>query len=269
MRGHFKAEDSGSSSLKDVKEEYMQMTFCQEQGGALANSAVTSESERMFWHLQSDFEVELEEAVEELLTDKSQTPEPLTSPDLIEFERYLHFYKHMMDMLAESHMVSPEQFAQPVVSKVVANLWQDLKREGDSSIYQYGIPQAQSTPCFFTFLSDLGCTDGGAKESSTGSQEATSSFLSSTPEEQILFEDAFDVASDFLNHGAIQTTSSPSGLHELSPWESPEGNLYLYQQIYDFLRSSLSSYTKMSAPQFDYETMFLRCTESFDDEDDL
>lgn len=24
-----------------------------------------------------------------------------------------------------------------------------------------------------------------------------------------MFEDAFDVASDFLNHGAIQTTSSP------------------------------------------------------------
>ncbi|KAM5171911.1 stimulated by retinoic acid gene 8 protein homolog, partial [Mantella aurantiaca] len=208
MRGYFKAEESGSSSLKDVKEEYMQMTNCQEEGDSLANTKVASESEALFWHLHSDFDVELGEVVEELLTDIPQTPEALSCPDLIEFERYLHFYKQMMDMVTESHIVTPEQIAQPVVSKAIANLWQDLKQEGDSNICQYDIPKDQSTPCYYTFPSDPGCTDEGAKDNSTGSQEATSSFLSSTPEE-ILFEDAFDVAADFLNHSAIQTTSSP------------------------------------------------------------
>ncbi|XP_018423387.1 PREDICTED: stimulated by retinoic acid gene 8 protein homolog [Nanorana parkeri] len=277
MRGHFKVLDSGSSSLEDVKEEYMQMHFVQEQGGILPNTAVASDSEPMYWHLQSDLEVGLGEAVEELIID-SQIPEPPSSPDLIEFERYLYFYRQTMDMLTESHVVSPEQIAEPVVSKAIANLWQDLKREGDASICHYGVPQAQSTPCFFTLPSDSGCTDGCAKDNSTGSQEASSSFLSSTPEEaqstpcfftlpsdsgctdgcakdnstgsqeasssflsstpeEILFEDAFDVAAGFLDPGAFHSTSSPR-------------------------------YTT-SAPQFDYETVLLRCTETFDDEEDL
>ncbi|XP_072256278.1 stimulated by retinoic acid gene 8 protein homolog isoform X3 [Pyxicephalus adspersus] len=181
---------------------------------------------------------------------------------------YLHFYRQTMDMLTESQIVPSEQVAQPVVSKAISNLWQDLKLEGGFNNWQNGIPQTQSSHSFCGFPSDLGYPDRGAIDNSAGSQEASGSFLSSTPEE-VLVEDAFEVASSFLEYTAIQTSSSSSSLSEPILWDSPQGNLYLYQQVYDFLRSRLSSYIQTSAPQFDYEMARLRCTETFDDEDDL
>ncbi|XP_072256277.1 stimulated by retinoic acid gene 8 protein homolog isoform X2 [Pyxicephalus adspersus] len=256
MKGYFMLEDSECSHLKDVKEEYRQKNFCHEQGEPLSLDH------------QLNFEMNPEEVEEEMLIDSPQTSEPLYSPDLIEFERYLHFYRQTMDMLTESQIVPSEQVAQPVVSKAISNLWQDLKLEGGFNNWQNGIPQTQSSHSFCGFPSDLGYPDRGAIDNSAGSQEASGSFLSSTPEE-VLVEDAFEVASSFLEYTAIQTSSSSSSLSEPILWDSPQGNLYLYQQVYDFLRSRLSSYIQTSAPQFDYEMARLRCTETFDDEDDL
>ncbi|XP_075066527.1 stimulated by retinoic acid gene 8 protein homolog [Mixophyes fleayi] len=269
MKGNFQIEDSGACSLEDVKEEYMQTCYSIDQGGAVDNTEVKSEMEPMVWYLPPDFKLDLDQVVEELQINDLQSPEPLSSPDLVEFERYLHFYKHTVDMLIENTVVSPEQITHPVVSKAISSLWQDLLQEGKANIYQYEIPQARSTPCSLAYPSDAGCTNGGIRDSGAESQEATSSFLSSTPEE-VLFEDAFDVAAGFLDNHVTQTMSSPrSSTHGSSPWESPEGDTQLYQQITGFLRTRLSSFTQAAALQCDYETVLLRCTETIDDIDDL
>ncbi|XP_063785090.1 stimulated by retinoic acid gene 8 protein homolog isoform X2 [Pseudophryne corroboree] len=179
---------------------------------------------------------------------------------------YLHFYTQTVDVLVENSVVSPEQVTHPVVSKAIFSLWQDLSQEGKANIYQYGIPQASSTPCSLTYPSGTGCT---IRDSGAESQEATSSFLSSTPEE-VLYDDAFDVVSDFLAQNTDQMMHSPrSPPHGSSPLESLEGYSHLYQQITGFLRTRLSSYTQASVLQCDYETVLLRCTETFEDEDDL
>ncbi|XP_063785088.1 stimulated by retinoic acid gene 8 protein homolog isoform X1 [Pseudophryne corroboree] len=265
MRGRCQTEDSGCCSLEDIKEEYLQLYHI-DQGGAVADKEEKPDVEPVFWFLEPEFSWDLEEVVEDLQISKPQTPEAFSSPDLVEFDRYLHFYTQTVDVLVENSVVSPEQVTHPVVSKAIFSLWQDLSQEGKANIYQYGIPQASSTPCSLTYPSGTGCT---IRDSGAESQEATSSFLSSTPEE-VLYDDAFDVVSDFLAQNTDQMMHSPrSPPHGSSPLESLEGYSHLYQQITGFLRTRLSSYTQASVLQCDYETVLLRCTETFEDEDDL
>ncbi|XP_068129144.1 stimulated by retinoic acid gene 8 protein homolog [Hyperolius riggenbachi] len=266
MRGRLQMEKSSLSSpctLEEFKEEYLQQFCTRAPGDTVASTSEKPDDQPVVLYIQSDFEIQVGEEVEVQQTDKSPSPKPPYSPDLIEFERYLHFYRHTVDLLTERRLVSSEQVTQPSVSKAIASHWQDLHREGDAILYQHDNPQALSTSSFFTFTTFPGSTDG-VKDNSMGSQEASSSFLSSTPEE-ILLEDAFDVASSFLDCRSHQTTSSPRS----SFCESPEQDSCLYRRICTFLQSRLTSTTQLSSPHLDYEAVLLRCNETLDDEDDL
>ncbi|KAM3924854.1 stimulated by retinoic acid gene 8 protein homolog [Leptodactylus fuscus] len=207
-----------------------------------------------------------EVSVEELKLENST--EPLSSPDVIEFERYFHFYKQTADMLLENMVVSPPQVTHPVVSNAISALWQELCRTGKVSAFQQGLSQAKDKTSV-TSSTDIGCTNGGKRNSGAESQEAASSFMSSTPED-ILIDDAFELAEGFLDGGANQTLSDlGSPLHESSAWESPEDEKLLHQHVSEFFRAKLFSYTEAADHQCDYEAGLLRCTETFDDEDDL
>ncbi|XP_073423608.1 stimulated by retinoic acid gene 8 protein homolog [Dendrobates tinctorius] len=267
MKADIFLEHSAPYSLDDVREEFLQLVGS-EEGGPTADPVDIDDIDPVFLYMQPEIQENLNETVEELKIEN--TGAPLSSPELMEFEKYLRFYKQTVDLLVDSMVVSQAQVTLPVVSKAISNLWQELLRSGKTNNYQNYLSQDRTAAlCSFSSPPDTGCRNGRIRDSGAESQEATSSFLSSTPED-ILLDDAFELAAVFLDQGANRMTSSPgSPIPDVSLWSSPESEEQLHQYVSDFLRRKFSLCPQVSAPQYDYETLMLRCTENFDDLDDL
>ncbi|CAN2387192.1 Stimulated by retinoic acid [Pristimantis euphronides] len=245
MKGRFLMDDSGPGNLEEIKEEYLQL-LDDDQSSPPAEPVAQDEIDPVLLYLHPAIQKDLEESVEELKLE--HLTESSSSQDLMDFEQYMSFYKQTADMLVDNQVVSPGQLTQPDVSKAIFNLWQELPQYWKAKAYQK--PQHRNT------------ASGGRSVSGAESQEASSSFLSSTPED-ISLDDAFELAAEFLECSEKQMLSNP-GSHESSPWVNPEGEKQLDQNISDFFRAKFFSCT-----QCDYESVLLQCTETFDDEDDL
>ncbi|XP_063302265.1 stimulated by retinoic acid gene 8 protein homolog [Pelobates fuscus] len=204
---------------------------------------VRSESEPAVWCFQQRHEQNLQETAEEAKTKLGQSP-GFSAPGLKEFERYLSFYKQTVDMLVENGVVIMENVTHPVVSKAICNLWQELSQKGRADLYYHCQQQECSTACFVSCPKEPSCGYSCIRDSGTESQEASGSLVSSTPEE-ILFEDAFDLAASILDHSTAQNTTSPSSTYECSSWGSPENDSQLYDQITSFLRSHFHADNKV------------------------
>ncbi|XP_042324199.1 stimulated by retinoic acid gene 8 protein homolog isoform X3 [Sceloporus undulatus] len=228
-------------------------------------SSVTNQSGTTVWYVVQEQEKKsIEEDINLRLTQS-----PPTSPDLMEFERYLYFYKQTVDLLVDNGVVSPEEVTLPVVSMAVSHLWQGLPEERRESVLQYCSQRQNLISEAKTASQEPACTEGSVRDSGINSQEASGSVVS-TPEE-ILFEDAFDVATSFLDRNETQEMSSQSSSFTGCTSESQEDNHHLYLQILSFLKSLFFASTQPPQQeevlQLDYETVMLRCTETFDDED--
>ncbi|KAM9578307.1 stimulated by retinoic acid gene 8 protein homolog isoform 2-T2 [Guaruba guarouba] len=257
MKESFSLEDGNPSGLEEVREEYVKRHFSN-HSTASASEAV-SKSDSSVWYLIQDCEKPtLEEDGKPELIQSSDT----SSPDLVEFERYLYFYKHTVDLLIEHGIVCTEEVPLPEVSTAISHLWQELSEERRDSILQYCSQR--------DFLMDpkAACTEGSVRDSRGDSEEASDSSVS-TPEE-VMFEDAFDVAAGFLDGSETHGVSSQSSAFASCTYENPKDRQMLYLQITDFLKNLFFANTQFCQEedlQFDYETVMLRCTETFDDED--
>ncbi|XP_021269996.1 stimulated by retinoic acid gene 8 protein homolog isoform X2 [Numida meleagris] len=262
MKESFSLEDGNPSSLEEVREEYVKRHFSNHSTD-LPSEAV-SESDSAVWYLMQECEKQTME--EDRKPGFIQYPDT-SSPDLVEFERYLYFYKHTVDLLREHGIVCAEEAPLPVVSTAISHLWQEFSEERRDSILQY-----YSQRDFHLDPTDAcqepACTVGDVRDSGGNSEEASGSLVS-TPEE-VTFEDAFDVAASFLETNETRGLSSQSSSFASSISENPEDDHRLYLQITDFLKSLFFANTQFCQEedlQFDYETVMLRCTETFDDED--
>ncbi|XP_075790536.1 stimulated by retinoic acid gene 8 protein homolog isoform X2 [Pelodiscus sinensis] len=260
----FNLEDGNPSSLEEVREEYVKMYFSDHS--TASPSDALNESSSTVWYVIQEFEKNsMEEDGKPRLIQSPAT----SSPDLMEFERYLYFYKQTVDLLVENGIVCTEEVTLPVVSTAVSHLWQDLPEERRDSVLQYCSQRQNLLPDPKAACPEPACTEGSVRNSRANSQEASGSLVS-TPEE-ILFEDAFDVAAGFLDGNETQQTmSSPSSVFTGCISENAEDNHRLYLQITGFLKGLFFANTQVpqeEALQFDYETVMLRCTETFDDED--
>uniref|UniRef100_K7G5B4 Stimulated by retinoic acid 8 n=1 Tax=Pelodiscus sinensis TaxID=13735 RepID=K7G5B4_PELSI len=307
MKESFNLEDGNPSSLEEVREEYVKMYFSDHRhchhtcvcihspsetvfpsktlvpSKAKQNTTTTktlvlkeslglqngpdalNESSSTVWYVIQEFEKNsMEEDGKPRLIQSPAT----SSPDLMEFERYLYFYKQTVDLLVENGIVCTEEVTLPVVSTAVSHLWQDLPEERRDSVLQYCSQRQNLLPDPKAACPEPACTEGSVRNSRANSQEASGSLVS-TPEE-ILFEDAFDVAAGFLDGNETQQTmSSPSSVFTGCISENAEDNHRLYLQITGFLKGLFFANTQVpqeEALQFDYETVMLRCTETFDDE---
>ncbi|KAM9634646.1 stimulated by retinoic acid gene 8 protein homolog isoform 1-T1 [Morphnus guianensis] len=262
MKESFSLKDGNPSSLEEVREEYVKRHF-NNHSTAPALEAV-SESDSTAWCLTGECEKQtLEEDGKPELIQSSET----SSPDLVEFERYLYFYKHTVDLLIEHGIVRTEEVPLPEVSTAISHLWQELSEERRDSILQY-CSQRDFLMDPEAACQEPACTEGSVRDSRGNSEEASGSSVS-TPEE-VMFEDAFDVAARFLDRSETQGMSSQSSAFASCTSESPEDHHGLYLQITDFLKSLFFANTQFCQEedlQFDYETVMLRCTETFDDED--
>ncbi|KAM4856359.1 stimulated by retinoic acid gene 8 protein homolog isoform X2 [Urocitellus parryii] len=180
---------------------------------------------------------------------------------------YLNFYKQTMDLLTGNGIVSSQEVTLPIVSAAISHLWQTLSEERKAILLQTWAQKHGGLPDLPVACQEPVGAEGSVKDSGVDSQGASCSLVS-TPEE-ILFEDAFDVAS-FLDKSEAPSTSSPSSLFAICNPENPEGKFQLYMQIIDFFKGLCCINTQLKQePDLptDDEMIMLRCLETFDDED--
>ncbi|XP_035171228.1 stimulated by retinoic acid gene 8 protein homolog isoform X2 [Oxyura jamaicensis] len=258
----FSLEEGNPSSLEEVKEEYVKRYFSNHS--TASPSGAVSESDSTIWYLIQECEKQtMEEDGKPVFTQYAGA----SSPDLVEFERYLYVYKHTVDLLIEHGVVCTKEAPLPVVSMAISHLWQELSEERRDSILQY-CSQRDFLLDPKAACQEPACTDGDVRDSQGNSEEASGSSVS-TPEE-VMFEDAFDVAAGFLDTNETQGMSSQSSAFASYTSENPEDDHRLYLQITEFLKSLFfanAQFCQEEDLQFDYETVMLRCTETFDDED--
>ncbi|NWV40372.1 STRA8 protein, partial [Grantiella picta] len=181
--------------------------------------------------------------------------------------RYLYFYKHTVELLIEHGIVCTGEVPLPEVSTAISHLWQELSEESRDSILQY-CSQRDFLMDPKAACQEPACTEGSVRDSGVNSEEASGSSVS-TPEE-VLFEDAFDVAAGFLDRSKTQGMSSQSSAFASCSSENPEDHPRLYLQVTDFLKHLFFANTQFCQEEdlhYDHETVMLRCTETFDDED--
>ncbi|NXM15748.1 STRA8 protein, partial [Ploceus nigricollis] len=182
-------------------------------------------------------------------------------------QRYLYFYKHTVDLLIEHGIVCTGEAPLPEVSTAISHLWQELSEESRDSILQY-CSQRDFLMDPKAACPEPACTEGSVRDSGGNSEEASGSSVS-TPEE-VMFEDAFDVAAGFLDRSKAQGMSSQSSAFASCTSENPEDHQRLYLQVTDFLKHLFFTNTQFCQDEdlhYDHETVMLRCTETFDDED--
>ncbi|XP_046311035.1 stimulated by retinoic acid gene 8 protein homolog isoform X1 [Marmota monax] len=278
MKESFNLEDGNASSLEEVKEEYARMysgndslvsnsfpqngssTWCPVE--SVRKDAEEEENEEEEEEDQEEEEEEEEEKKIDLLHSSAAM-----SPDLLEFERYLNFYKQTMDLLTGNGIVSSQEVTLPIVSAAISHLWQTLSEERKAILLQTWAQKHGGLPGLAVACQEPVGAEGSVKDSGVDSQGASCSLMS-TPEE-LLFEDAFDVAS-FLDKSEAPSTSSPSSLFAICNPENPEGKFQLYMQIIDFFKGLCCINTQLKQePDLptDDEMVMLRCLETFDDED--
>uniref|UniRef100_A0A8C3BA57 Stimulated by retinoic acid 8 n=1 Tax=Cairina moschata TaxID=8855 RepID=A0A8C3BA57_CAIMO len=262
MKESFSLEEGNPSSLGEVREEYVKGYFNNHR--TASPSGAVSESDSTIWYLIQECEKQTME--EDGKPVFSQYP-GASSPDLVEFERYLYVYKHTVDLLIEHGVVCTKEAPLPVISMAISHLWQELSEERRDSVLQY-CSQRDFLLDPKAACQEPACSDGDMRDSQGNSEEASGSSVS-TPEE-VMFEDAFDVAAGFLNTNETQGMSSQSSAFASCTSENPEDDHRLYLQITEFLKSLFfanAQFCQEEDLQFDYETVMLRCTETFDDED--
>ncbi|NXI19817.1 STRA8 protein, partial [Irena cyanogastra] len=183
-------------------------------------------------------------------------------------QRYLYFYKHTVDLLIEHGIVCTGEVPLPEVSTAISHLWQELSEESRDSILQY-CSQRDFLMDPKAACPEPACTEGSVRDSGGNSEEASGSSVS-TPEE-VMFEDAFDVAAGFLDRSKAQGMSSHSSAFASCTSENPENHQRLYLQVTDFLKHLFFTNTQFCQEEdllhYDHESVMLRCTETFDDED--
>ncbi|XP_057646803.1 stimulated by retinoic acid gene 8 protein homolog isoform X1 [Chionomys nivalis] len=278
LKGAYNLEDGNANSLEEVKEEYARMyseddsvflnSFPQDSSPPWYPTEAVGKVDEEGGHDEEREEEgrQEEEEEEEKKVDLSQASSTLL-PDLLEFERYLNFYKQTMDLLTMNSIITPQEVTLPIVSAAISHLWQTLSEEKKACLLQAWEQQNRTFSDLTDACLELACAEDSVKDSGVDSQGASCS-LEST-QEQLLFEDAFDVAG-FLDSTEAQHMPNISSVFPNCNPENPEEKFQLYLQIIEFFKSLCCTNTPLNEepdPLADDDLMLLKCLETFDDED--
>ncbi|XP_038607915.1 stimulated by retinoic acid gene 8 protein homolog [Tachyglossus aculeatus] len=263
-------EDGNVSSLEEVKKDFVRMYSSPHHR---TTPDPRGDRDPDPWHPIQGLDREIA-GEDEAKPEGGEFPDSSTA-QLVEFERYLYFCKHMADLLVEQGVVSLEEVNLSVVSSAISRLWQELPEEKRREVLQeYGQGQSQgpsqSSLAIGTGMPPQepgfaeGCPPGSVVDSG-----AAGGSLDSTPGE-IPLEGVESEAGSFPEErdppGARDPGSGSAGRNS----ENPEENRQLYMQIISFLKGHFfgrSQLQQEAAGPFDYGTAKLRCLETFEDED--
>ncbi|XP_075809893.1 stimulated by retinoic acid gene 8 protein homolog isoform X2 [Microtus pennsylvanicus] len=180
---------------------------------------------------------------------------------------YLNFYKQTMDLLTMNGIITPQEVTLPIASAAISHLWQTLSEEMKACLLQAWEQQNRTFSDLTDACLELACAEDSVKDSGVDSQGASCSLQST--QEELLFEDAFDVAG-FLDSTEVQHMPNISSVFPNCNPENPEEKFQLYLQIIEFFKSLCCTDTPLNEepdPLADDDLMLLKCLETFDDED--
>ncbi|XP_041531263.1 stimulated by retinoic acid gene 8 protein homolog isoform X2 [Microtus oregoni] len=180
---------------------------------------------------------------------------------------YLNFYKQTMDLLTMNSIITPQEVTLPIASAAISHLWQTLSEEMKACLLQAWEQQNRTFSDLTDACLELACAEDSVKDSGVDSQGASCSLQST--QEELLFEDAFDVAG-FLDSTEVQHMPNISSVFPNCNPENPEEKFQLYLQIIEFFKSLCCTDTPLNEepdPLADDDLMLLKCLETFDDED--
>ncbi|XP_062914081.1 stimulated by retinoic acid gene 8 protein homolog [Mobula hypostoma] len=265
LKETYHLNDGQPSSLEEVKEQYIGYY---EEHSDMASVDCPGKTRVSLWQWLREYRSH--PAENDVKSVCSQSPVK-SSAELLEFEGYLNFYKETVDLLVENKIVSMEQITLPIVSKAISHLWQEMSVEGKTDIFKKCSQSACFSPGEQITLQIPLSMDCLARDQVLDSQGASGS--SESNHDEILFEDAFDLASGFLvkpdpnTLTGIKEESSSIFTHVSS--ENLEETRMLYKEIINFVMAQSGTETlhsQESSPNLDDETVLLRCTETFDDD---
>ncbi|KAJ8411362.1 hypothetical protein AAFF_G00173680 [Aldrovandia affinis] len=239
-------DDDGPCSLKEVRAEYRRL-YCQR-------------SWKPGWRVGVPVAIDDSESSSE--DDPTDDPglsqsTPVSVPNILEFEGYLIFYRQTVERLLGGRVLSLEQTSLPVVSEAISGLWESLAPERRTAFWEQG----SFAWAISSNAPPLPDTPGWSSQ--TNSQGASGSSF-----EEDLLQDAYDVVQRELD---LTSADSPA----LDSQELTE----IYRDIMCFVKTQMMEEAELTKPlpllllsqdlclAADYEAGFLRCTETFDDDD--
>ncbi|XP_072913712.1 stimulated by retinoic acid gene 8 protein-like [Hemitrygon akajei] len=205
LKETYHLKDGQPSSLEEVKEQYIDYY---KEHSDMDSVDFPGKTRVSLWQWLKEYRsLPAENDVKSVC---SQSPVK-SSAELLEFEGYLNFYKETVDLLVENKIVSMEQITLPIVSKAISHLWQEMSVEGKTDIFNKCSQSASFSPGEQITLQIPLSIDCSMRDQALDSQGASGS--SESNHDEILFEDAFDLASGFLVKSDLNTVT---GLKEES-----------------------------------------------------
>ncbi|KAL7882774.1 hypothetical protein SRHO_G00004320 [Serrasalmus rhombeus] len=250
LKGVFLQDDGGPKSLEEVREQYKRLySKCFLHTCRCSHRIHVPDVDQ---GPRSNEEDSADEEVDVALQSQSSG---LSAYSIQEFEGYLFFYKQTLELLLRSGILSPDQTGLSMVSEAISGLWNSLPPEQRAAVQQCTLKEsavtwiepANNTPC-----------------SSLNSSQLTNLNASGTAFEEDLLQDAYDVVQRDMDD---TTANSPSLVPPLNG--DNEKLSEIYKDVMGFVRSHMSEDQKLTQDMYltaDYEELFLRCSESFDED---
>ncbi|XP_062852511.1 stimulated by retinoic acid gene 8 protein-like isoform X2 [Trichomycterus rosablanca] len=231
----------GPKNLEEVREQYRRL-YSKGSGRQNHKACVPDMDEGP----ESSDEDYTDEEVDEL----SQSQSSGTSiPNIQEFEGYLLFYRETLELLLSSGVLSQGQVTLPVVSEAISGLWSSLSPQQRAAVRQRTLEQSSDS--------------WDVKDNNTTIAHFTS-VNSSGP--STLKEDLLQDACDVVQRDLDAATANSAAVLQKCDYERLK---QIYRDILSFIRSHMADGQELTqdlSQEDDYEELFLRCSESFDED---
>nr|ANC96760.1 stimulated by retinoic acid protein 8 [Osteoglossum bicirrhosum] len=276
----FLPANSGPYDLDEVKEEYRMQQYCSsgmvesftsskdETGEELdmsqscrdstamefkGSGAINEEGMTVFNHEVTEI---LDHGNEEAVDGPGKSDSSKNSiASVMAFERYLLFYKQMMDMLLWNGVLLPEQSGlQCLVSKVIFSLWQRMTPEHFVVLLTFS-QQKELQP-----LASMRQHIWLPSSSQISSQEVPETSESTTYEDML--QDVYEVLE--RDQDSVLENSLKTEVLESSDFEKLTN---IYKRIMCFLNAEVPAFIQDLCLPEDYEAFLLNCTEKFQEDD--
>ncbi|XP_048871757.1 stimulated by retinoic acid gene 8 protein homolog [Brienomyrus brachyistius] len=238
LKETFLGGEDGPLTLEEVREEYRSRhPLCSDRAACQAGSLPVS----------AEVPVSSEDE------DPGQSQSCATfSPSILEFEGYLSFYRQTVELLQHRGVLCMAQAHLPAVSQAVSALWRSLPPERRAT-FQTCSPGA-------TAQLQTGSPQGLSQTNSQGASGSSGSTF-----EEDLFQDAYEVV-----QREMDSTSEDSPQLETQEGSNLSCLTEICRNLVCFIKTQTVDQLEIAQDlclPADYETVFLRCTETFDDED--